>query len=176
MRSLVFMAALVGAAALAPAASGHPLFQPPFVSQGATVELFLVAPNERKVGMTAIELTGPDSVELLAAHSPSAWHGAVDGNRASWSGGPLPAGESGSFPLRLRATGEPGQAAFSVTQRFADGRTVTWPAELGVNPGAVAQGDRSYGLALAAAVALGVVALSIVVVRRLRRRPVPDQG
>ena len=69
MRSLVFMAALVGAAALAPAASGHPLFQPPFVSQGATVELFLVAPNERKVGMTAIELTGPDSVELLAAHS-----------------------------------------------------------------------------------------------------------
>ena len=98
------------------------------------------SPNERKVGMTAIELTGPDSVELLAAHSPSAWHGAVDGNRASWSGGPLPAGEFGWFPLRLRATGEPGQAAFSVTQHFADGRTVTWPAKLGVNPGAVAQG------------------------------------
>ena len=173
MRSLVYIAALVGAAVLAPTASGHPLFQPPFVSQGAAAELTLVAPNERKVGMTSIELTAPDSVELLAAHSPSAWHGAVDGSRASWSGGPLPAGVSGWFPLRLRATGEAGPAAFSVTQRFVDGRTVTWPAQLDVTPGAVGHSGNSYGIALAAAAAGLLVAASAVLLWLLRRRSRP---
>jgi hypothetical protein len=173
MRSLPAAAAGAVAVALAlvPAARAHPLFQPTFVSRGAAAELLLGAPNERRVAMTAIELTAPPTVELLDADSPAGWLGQVDGNSASWSGGSLAAGESGWFPLRLRATGEPGHASFTVTQRFADGRTVTWPAELGVTPGTASDGG-GYGTAIAAAVAVGVVAASAVLILRLRRRPV----
>jgi hypothetical protein len=121
--------------------------------------------------MTAIELIAPSTVELLAARSTGAWKAQLKEGVASWSGGRLAFGKWGQFPLQLRAIGDPGRADFSVTQHFADGRTVKWPAELGVNPGALPESGRRYGAAIGAAVAAGVVAASVLLILRLRRKP-----
>jgi hypothetical protein len=121
--------------------------------------------------MTAIELQAPPTVAIVAARSTSAWHGTLEGDRATWSGGSLATGKWGQFPIRLRAS-EAGNAAFTVRQRFADGRAVNWDVTLGVTPGAAAavEEGRSYGVATAAAVALGVVAGSVLLLVALRRR------
>jgi hypothetical protein len=166
--ALVVVAALV----LVTSAAAHPQFWPPFLDQNSATELLLTAPNERKVPMTAIELRAPPSVAIVDVRSRSSWHGELAGDRATWSGGSLATGKWGQFPLRLRAS-EAGSAAFTVRQRFADGRTVNWDVTLGVTPAAAApeaEPGRGYGVATATAVALGVVAGSVLLLLGLRRR------
>jgi glucose/arabinose dehydrogenase len=172
MRLAASAGIVVAALVLATPAAAHPQFLPPFLDQNSATELLLAAPNERPVPMTAIELQAPPSVAIVGVGSRSAWHGELTGRRATWSGGSLATGKWGQFPVRLRAS-EAGSAAFTVRQRFADGRTVNWDLTLGVTPAAAApeaEQDRSYGVATAAAVALGVVAGSVLLLLGLRRR------
>jgi uncharacterized protein YcnI len=167
--AVVALATLMSAA---PAAA-HPQFWPAFVEQNAETDVLLTAPNERKAPMTAIELAAPDTVELLAARSTPAWEAELKDGRATWTGGRLATEKWGQFPLRLLARGEPGGEPFTVKQRFADGKTVDWRVTLSVTPGAAtppSEEGRSYGVAVAAAAGLGVVAGSLILLLRLRRR------
>ena len=173
MRMLAAAVVALGTLIVAPGAAGHPQFWPAFVEQNAETDLLLTAPNERKAAMTAIELAAPATVELLAARSTPAWQAELTDGRATWTGGRLATDKWGQFPLRLRALGEPGGEPFTVRQRFADGKTVDWPVTLSVTPGAAtppSDQGRRYGGALAAAAGLGVVAGSLILLLRLRRR------
>jgi hypothetical protein len=172
MRLAVSAGIVVAALVLVTSAAAHPQFWPPFLDQNSATELLLTAPNERKVPMTAIELQAPPGVAIVDVRSRSSWRGELAGRRATWSGGSLATGKWGQFPVRVRAS-EAGSAAFTVRQRFADGRTVNWAVTLGVTPRAAvskAKQGRSYGVVTAAAVALGVVAGSVLLLLELRRR------
>jgi hypothetical protein len=171
MRLAVSAGVVLAALLLAAPAAAHPQFLPPFLKQNVETDIELTAPNERRAPMTAIELEVPPTVAIVDARSTSSWRAERAGARATWSGGTLATGKWGRFPLRLRAS-EAGTAGLTVIQRFADGRAVNWDVSLGVTPGAavpVAEHARSYGVAAAAVVVLGVIAGSVLVVLVLRR-------
>jgi hypothetical protein len=170
MRRLAACLAAVLALALAPVAGAHPFFERGFAERGAETALVLVVPNERRAPMTGIELTGPPSVKLAAAESTAEWSGSIDGRRASWLGGHVPFLGNARVVVRLTPTGEPGATAFQLRQQFADERSVSWPMELTVTPGTVADGNGSLVGVTVGAIAI-VAALTVGFVVWLRRRP-----
>jgi hypothetical protein len=163
---------VVLALVVAPAAGAHPFFERGFAPQGAEAALTLVVPNERRVPMTGIELSGPSSVKLVAAESTPDWRGSVDESRASWVGGPVPFLGNARVVVRLTPNGEAGATAFELRQRFADGRSVDWPVELTVTPGVAGDADGSGSIRGVAFAAVGIAAaLTAGFLLWLRRRP-----
>ena len=127
--------------------------------------------------MTSLELVAPAGVEILDADAPRGWRAQVGGGRASFTGGSLPTGATLLFPVRVRASGEPRAAVFTATQRFDDGAAVRWEAALTLLPSSAAENpDEHPGRAVVAALAgVAVIAGSLLLVRRLRRRTLQEQ-
>lgn len=175
MRAISVCSALVsaGALALAAPAGAHLTLRPPSLTAGEEVLLTIDLPNERQATMTGASVTMPSGVELLEAPSAGGWTGVVRGDEARWTGGRLPQGAVASFTVRVLATGEPGPAAFSAEQLYADGETVGWQTTVSVlpPPGPSAPSEQHLGRAVVAGLAgLALVGASLAALHRLRRR------
>ena len=168
--------ALPALAVFVPAAAAHVTAQPAFVAVGVEATVSFDAPNERDRPMTALEVIAPEGVELLAADAPRGWRGQVRGGRASFTGGSLPTGATLLFPVRVRASGEPRAAVFRATQHFDDGATVRWETPLTLLPGSAADkpDEHPARALLAAVVGVAVIAVSLLLLRRLRRRTLQE--
>jgi uncharacterized protein YcnI len=163
--------------ALLPAqASGHVEPQPPFVAANEPAVIVFVSPNERERPMTELELALPDGVDVLGVEAPAGWQGAHADTRVTWTGGRLAPRATATFSVRLRVTRPPGSVVFPARQRFADGEVVVWRPQLTILPGSSAGApDQFLDRALAVAVVgLALIAVSLVVVRRLRRPAPPE--
>ena len=171
MRSLAALLAVL-ALVLTPSAGAHPFFERAFAPQGGEARLVLLVPNERRAPMTGLELSAPSGVKVVAAESNATWRGSVDGSRASWTGGHVPPLTNARVAVRLTPTGAPGATTFRVLQRFADGRSVSWPVELTVTPGVPGDAGGDGGIRGVAFAVVGIVAAATAgFVLWLRRRP-----
>ena len=146
---------------------------PPFVELDVPATVAFELPNERDGrATTALELTAHAGVTLGEADAPSGWQLELDGRTARWTGGRIEGEAMVSFPLVVTASGAPGTRTFTSRQRYDDGRTVRWSADLTVLPASPADEpvDRLDGRVIAGLIGLAVVAASVLVVLRLRRR------
>jgi hypothetical protein len=178
MRARVASVLLSSSFVLAAPAAAHVTVTPPFLAVGEEAVLAFDAPNERDVAMTSLELEAPPEVRFVALEAPPAgWRGTVGERRARWSGGRLPASATALYRLRARATGTPGSVAFRAVQRFEDGAVVRWETTLALVPGTGESAPQQHlGRALVAAVAgLGVIASSLLVLHRVRRRSLQER-
>jgi len=172
--------ASLGAVALAvvSTAAAHVTLSPAFVEAGVGSTIHFDTPNEREGRVTiSLELEAPPGVELTTVAAPSGWELALDDGVATWTGGRIEGTDVVSFPLEVTARTEPGNQTFRAVQRYDDGESVSWDASLTVVP---ATGDdapsQQLGRAVAAgAVGLGVIAISLVVLWRVRRRPLQEK-
>lgn len=167
--------ALLATLAVAPAAAAHVTLAPPFLRAGGEATLRVEAPNERpEQPMTELALTVPAGVGIAGAESSGPWRAAVAGRTVTWRGGSLAPGDTAVFRVRLSAPARAGAVRLLGAQRYPDGREVSWDVPLEVlPPGAAAPADGgglgAAGVLVAAVLGVGVVAVSLVVLRRLRR-------
>jgi hypothetical protein len=152
---------------IAGTASAHVVATPTFLPSGSSESITFTGPNERDDPMTAFTLTVPSGLEIEHAHEVDGWDETVEGSTATWLGGPLAPEAEVGFGMTLKADAEPGVAELRAQQRYADGRTVSWPVTLTITP---ATESPSQNLALAGVVALigvlAVVAIAMLVWRR----------
>jgi hypothetical protein len=173
----VYAAILVGALCV-PTVAAHVTLSPAFAEAGVASTIVFETPNEREGrATTSLRLEAPEDVELGALAAPAGWELALDGRIATWSGGRIEGTDVVSFPLEVTARTEPGIQTFRAVQRYDDGERVPWAATLTVVP---ATGDEApsqqLGRAVAAgAVGLAVIAISLVVLWRIRRRPLQER-
>ena len=82
-----------------------------------------------------------------------------------------------AFPLVVTARGDVGTETFRAMQGYDDGESVAWETVLTVLPAAAPdEPSQQLGRALAAgAVGLAVIAGSLLVLRRLRRRTLQER-
>lgn len=172
-RSVVVLAAFACALALVPAAVAHVTATPAFVEVGVPTLVSFETPNERRGrATTSLQLEGPPGVELDTAPPPGRWGVGIDGRKAIWVGGRIEGTSTVAFPLTITAHTRAGAQTFRAVQGYDDGRTVTWETKLTVLPAAEENApSQRLGRALAAgAVGLAVIAGSLLVLRRFRRR------
>jgi hypothetical protein len=145
------------------------------VPENGTVVVALEMPNERDGHTTvalAVEL--PSEVEIVSAVAPAGWVATHTPRTVTWSGGAITGTGAVEFPLELRGLSPVGAVELEARQRYEDGTEMIWRPELTVLPASGDAAPRSHlGRAAVAAVAgLAVVAGSLLLVHRLRRRPV----
>lgn len=174
------LAVASGAAALALPASGsaHVTISPGYVEADAAATIAFETPNERPPHATvALEIDAPPGVALERLPPPRGWSVEVDTTSARWSGGRIEGTRTVRFPLRVIARTRAGNQAFRAVQRYDDGEEVRWDATLSVLPAAGTEAPSQHlGRALAAGAAgLVVLAGSLLVLRRLRRRPLQER-
>ena len=163
---------------LAPAAAAHVALSPAFVEAGVGSTIRFDTPNEREGHVTtALRLEAPAGVELAAVAAPPGWRLALDDGVATWTGGRIEGTDVVSFRVEVTARTEPGNQTFQAVQRYDDGESVEWDAALTVVP---ATGDNApsqqLGRAVAAgAVGLAVIAISLLILWRIRRRSLQEQ-
>jgi hypothetical protein len=152
--------------------AAHVTVIPISAEQNVATPLELEAPNERAQPMTGLTLDVPASVELLAAGAPLGWRVATAAHRAAWSGGALGREQAARFPVTLRPRGQAGTIRLTAVQRYEDGATVTWRPLLTVLPasGEAAPSSHVERALVAAGVGIVLVAGSLLLVHRLRRR------
>lgn len=174
------MAVVCALAALAlPAWAGaHVTLSPPFVEAGVETTVAFETPNERPPHATVgLVVEAPAGVSFSAVTPPKGWRLHLETTRVEWTGGRIEGARTFEFRVRVLARTRAGNQVFRAVQRYDDGEDVRWPATLSVLPaeGAAAP-SQHLGRALAAAAA-GLVALagSLVVLRRLRRRPLQER-
>lgn len=167
LASLMALAAL-----LVPAeAAAHVEPKPPFVTAGSDDTVSLDTPNERTTAaMTELVVEAPPDVTIVEVAAPVGWEAESTREIATFTGGSLDPGATLQFVATLRAA-RAGTSTLRAVQRFDDGRQVDWDVDVSVLPAAgAAAPDQHLGRALVAA-SIGViaVALSLLVVHRLRR-------
>ena len=163
---------------LAPAAAAHVTLSPAFVEAGVGSTIRFDTPNEREGHVTtALRLEAPAGVELEAVAAPPGWQLTLDDGVATWTGGRIEGTDVVSFPLEITARTEPGNQTFRAVQRYDDGESVEWDAALTVVPATGADApSQQLGRAVAAgAVGLAVIAISLLILWRIRRRSLQEQ-
>jgi uncharacterized protein YcnI len=159
--------------ALAAPAAAHVTLVPVFVEANVTTRIELDVPNERPDAMTGLTLTVPGNIEIVSSEAPPGWRASAGDRRASWSGGRLGSEQTLRFPVTVLARGPAGTRRVAASQTYGDGATVRWAQTLTVLPAAGEAAPESYlwRAVIATVFGLVVVAASLVLVRRLRRRP-----
>ncbi len=118
--------------------------------------------------MTSFTVTAHDGLEIEHAHPVDGWNGTVEDGAATWTGGSLPASETATFGVTLKADVEPGVETLQAKQGYDSGAVVEWPVALTVTP---AEQSPSENLALAGVVGLlGVLVVVAVAMFAWRRR------
>ena len=176
LRTLVSL----GGVALVVVSTGaaHVTLSPAFVEAGVRSTVLFETPNEREGrATTSLRLEAPPGVELGAVAAPPGWELALDDGVATWTGGRIEGTNVVSFPLEVIARTEPGNVAFRAVQGYDDGESVRWEASLTVVPATGADApQQQLGRAVAAGtVGLAVIGVSLVLVWRLRRRPLQER-
>jgi hypothetical protein len=170
------VSAVVLLALVAPCpASAHLVTDPSFMAAGSTERLVLTVHNDREETMTGFRLTVPAGFRILSSGGEDGWSRAVEGSRATWTGGALPALEPVVFEVEVQATGvEPGVAELRGDQLYADGESLTWPVPLTVVPPGGEPESSLGGQAIATLSILGalvVATFGLVVWQRRRSAP-----
>lgn len=152
-------------------ALAHVGVAPPSLRAGQETALTLIVPNER-VGhaMTRLDVIAPADVELVGASGPPGWDAQAAERRAVWRGS-LPPQATVSLSLDARALGSPAPVTLRAVQRFDDGGSARWELALTVLPATETPRMRLGRAAVAATTGIAVVGASLLVLRRLRRRP-----
>jgi hypothetical protein len=169
---------VLGALLLVSSAAAHVTLQPAFVEAGVGARILFQTPNEREGrATTSLRLEAPPGVELGAEPTPPGWELSLADGVATWTGGRIEGDDVVSFPLEVIARTEPGTERFRAVQRYDDGESMRWEASLTVVPAAGEDApSQQLGRAVAAGVAgLAVIALSLLVVWRLRRRSLQEK-
>jgi len=175
--ALVVLSALWSLVA-ASRAEAHVTLTPPFVDADAKTTVAFEMPNERPPhATTSLEVKAPPGVELASMTPPAGWRLELTHDRARWTGGRIEGRRTVAFPLAVTARTRAGTEIFKATQGYDDGESVHWDAGLTVLPAA---GDEAPSQHLDRAVAAGavglvVIALSFLVLRLLRRRPLQER-
>ena len=168
---LCTVAALVAAADVA----AHVTMQPAFAEANVATGVVLETPNER-AGHTTTRLVveTPAGITVVSASAPDGWSVTYADHRVTWSGGRIGGRDTVDFPLELKATVRAGTYRLRAAQGYEDGAVVRWDTPFTVLParGAAAPQEHGRRAFVAAAAGVAIVALSLLVLRRLRRRPV----
>jgi uncharacterized protein YcnI len=175
-RRLLVGAVLVGA--LASPARAHVTLSPAFVEAGVPARVVFEAPNEREGRATmSLRIEAPAGVELARAAPPPGWELTLTDRVATWTGGRITGTRVVSFPLEVTAHTRAGTETFRAVQRYDDGEDVRWEAPLTVVPAADGSAPSQHlGRALAAGAAgLGVIAISLLLLWRTRRRSLQER-
>ena len=175
MRALLL--ATAAALALPGLAAAHVTVKPAFVNDGVETEIAFQAPNERAPHATvSLSTTAPPGIRIVSASAPPGWRATVSGSTATWTGGRIEGIRVVSFPVRVEPRVRAGTVQFTSAQRYDDGATVRWQADLIVLPATGAAAPKQHlGTALVAGIAgLVVITGSLLALRLLRRRPVRD--
>lgn len=178
LRTALAVVAILAAGG-AQAALAHVTVVPPFASAGAEVRLVLDVPNERRTEtMSSLEVTVPPGMRILAGERLGAWHASVDGRDVRWVGGSLAPRLTARFALVVVAPPRSGALVLQAMQGYPDGGRVPWRVDLTITP-AAGDGDGAEqhlgAAALAGVVGLGVIGGSLLLLHRLRRRPLQDR-
>ena len=161
---------------LAPAAGAHVTTSPSFVEVGVAATVAFETPNERAPhATTSLSLEAPSGVELEPVEPPAGWTVEVANGAARWEGGRIEGERVVSFPLVITADTRAGTETFRAVQTYDDGESVEWQTTLTVLPATEDDApSQRLGRALAAGtVGFVVLAASLFVLRRLRRRDTP---
>lgn len=177
---------VVGALAVAAAASAHAEVSPPEALAKAAQVFTLAVPTEKEnVTTTTIELTPPKGFNIDSFYPSPGWKrtaftkGTGEDStvtQVTWKGGATPTGEDSVFSF-LASTSGSGDYRFTVRQTYSDGSVVTWSGpESSDTPGPVVHAVSSLGgggggsstLAVVA-LALGAVALAVALAGLLMR-------
>jgi uncharacterized protein YcnI len=163
---------------LATPAAAHVTLSPAFAEAGVASTIRFDTPNEREDRATVfLRLEAPAGVELAPLAAPPGWDLSLDGGVATWTGGRIEDADVVSFPLEVTARTGAGIQSFRAVQGYDDGETVRWEASLTVVPAAGAEApSQQLGRAVAAGAAgLAVIAVSLLVLWRLRRRSLQER-
>jgi hypothetical protein len=137
------------------------------------------APNEREdEPMTGLVLRLPTGLRAEPAGQPRTigWELEATGGQAVWSAGSLPPGATQVFELAVSASGEPGGVLISADQLYPSGAKVSWAPGFTILPAAGDSPSQRPGRALVAGiVGIVIVAASLVVAHRLRRRTAQER-
>ncbi len=174
------LAAATGVAALTvpTGASAHVTISPGYVEANIQSRIVFETPNERPPHATvSLEIDAPPGVAFERLAPPRGWTARIATTSARWQGGRITGTRTVGFPVRVLARTRAGNQVVRAVQRYDDGEEVRWNATLSVLPAAGAEAPSQHpGRALAAGAAgLLVLAGSLFVLRRLRRRPLPEQ-
>lgn len=138
------LVAAVALLAVGPAGA-HLTPEPSFVAAGSEQRLVLTVHNDRDATMTGFRLTVPAGFRILAAGSEGGWSEAVEGARATWTGGVLEPLEPVVFEVDVAVAAlEPGTVELRGDQLYEDGESVSWPVSLTVVP----PGDETESVAV----------------------------
>ncbi len=170
---------LAGALALsiAPLAAAHVTVSPPFVDDGVASVVVFQTPNERPPhATTSLRLEAPAGIDLAISDPPPGWQLNVSEGVATWTGGRIENSSVVAFPLQVTAHTNAGLQTFEAVQGYDDGESVRWRTTLTVLPatGDEAPSQHVERAAVAGAVGLGVIAVSLLVLWRTRRRPLQE--
>ena len=171
------LVAVAAAAATAAPALAHVTLSPAFVETGVRTTVLFEAPNEREGHeTTSLRLEAPPGIELAPLGAPPGWELAVSEGVATWTGGRIRGTDVVAFPLEVTARTGSGLETFRSVQGYDDGESVRWEATLTVLPAPPEEApSQRLGRALVAgAVGLGVIAISLLVLWRARRRPLQE--
>jgi hypothetical protein len=146
---------------------------PAFVESNVPGKVAFETPNERDGHATVqLRVTTSPGVTVLSAGAPPGWRVTHDAHSATWSGGRITGVDVRSFPLELEARVRAGTYAIDAVQGYDDGRSVRWRAQYTVLPssGAASPKEHARRAFVAAGAGVLIVALSLIVLHRLRRR------
>ena len=172
------VAVVVVVLACATAAEAHVTVAPPFVEADVPTTVSFETPNERSgYETTSLEIVAPPGVELSESDPPSGWTLDLRGVRARWTGGRIHVADVVSFSLVVTARASPGTVTFKATQRYDEGRFVSWDAKLTVLSAAAERSPPQHvrRALIASVVGLGVIGASFFVLGRVRRRSLQDR-
>ena len=172
---LVFLAVAVATAGTALA---HVTLSPAFVEIGVSTTVRFEAPNERNGReTTSLRVEAPPGIELGLLDAPPGWKLALSEQVATWTGGRIGGAEVVAFPLEVTARTGTGLETFRAVQGYDDGESVRWEPTLTFLPAPPDEApSQLLGRALlAGTVGLGVIALSLLVLWRTRRRPLQER-
>ena len=177
-RFAVLLTTIIGALAVAAAASAHAEISPA-VALAKTGQLFTLAvPTEKENATTTkVELTPPSGFAIDSFAPSPGWQRDVKSTgsgeqtaiqQVTWSGGDVPTEEDALFQF-LAATDSAKTYSFKVRQTYSDGSVVDWSGpESSDSPAPLVEAKSSLGgssgntLAIVA-LALGVIALLVAV-------------
>jgi hypothetical protein len=155
-----------------PAAWAHVTVTPPSVEEDTTARVDLVTPNERP-GHETVRLTVrvPGELRIVSATAPDGWVVVQSATTATWSGGAIAGEDSVRFPVQLHGVGPAGDVRLTARQVYEDGHVEQWRPAVVVRPATGAAAPRSHlgrGV-VAGLVGVGVIAVSLLALHRLRR-------
>ena len=165
------------ALSLAPLAAAHVTVSPPFVDDGVPSIVVFQTPNERPPhATTSLRLQAPAGIDLAVSDPPAGWQLSVSEGVATWTGGRIESSSVVAFPLQVTAHTNAGLQTFRAIQGYDDGETVSWNTTLTVLPasGEEAPSQHVERAVVAGTVGIGVIAVSLLVLWRIRRRPLQE--